>query len=141
MAAKKKSASRRSTAKKAKSNKGGQRPAARKSAALKSKTTRNKTTRKKAVVRRKKPAPAAKAAPRKPPPAKAPSSPALAEIDQRIAIVRRNLRELMDQASASSGSAVEELLSDRIAGQEAELLRLRQERDAIAGSSQAPVTK
>jgi hypothetical protein len=63
---------------------------------------------------------------------KAVASPSTAEIDQRIAIVRNNLRDLMEQASATSGSASEELLSDRIASQEAELRRLNQERDSLA---------
>jgi|KBSSwiStaDraftv2_1062776.scaffolds.fasta_scaffold3436843_1 hypothetical protein len=116
MAAKKKSASRRSAAK-AKTKKA----AARKS----------KPAPKKAVARRKQPAPAAKVAARKARSRKAPPSPALVEIDRRIAIVQNNLRDLMEQASALSGSATEELLSDRIAGQEAELQRLRQERDAL----------
>jgi cell division protein FtsB len=38
----------------------------------------------------------------------------------------------MEQAASTSGSASEEALSDRITGQEAELQRLRQERDALA---------
>ena len=125
MAAKKKqSAARRSTTAKAKGKKAQRRPAAKKSAARKPKPKQ-----KRAVVR-KKPAPPARVAARKAVPARVPP-PALAEIDQRIAIVQRNLRELSEQASASSGSATEELLSDRIAGQEAELRRLRQERDAL----------
>jgi hypothetical protein len=45
----------------------------------------------------------------------------IAEIDDRIAIVRDNLRELVEQAAAYSGAADEELTSQRIAEQEAQL--------------------
>jgi hypothetical protein len=121
MAAKKKSASRRSVAKVKGKKKAIKRPAAKK--AVRKKTAAPKKT----AVRRKKPAPA-----RKPARAKALPSPALAEIDQRIALVRNNLRDLMEQAAATSGSASEEALSDRITSQEAELQRLNQERDALA---------
>jgi len=117
MAAKKKSAARRSTAAKARGKKAQKRPVAKKAA-------RNpKPKQKRAVATN-------PVAARKATPAKAPS-PALVEIDQRISLVQRNLRELIEQASASSGSATEELLSDRITAQEAELQRLRRERDAL----------
>jgi hypothetical protein len=125
MAAKKKAASRRSTAK-AKTKKAKQKPAAKKTATPKRQAVRKKP---KTAARRRKPAPVAKAPVRRVP---APSSAALMEIDQRIAIVQNNLRALAEQSSASSGSATEELLSDRIASQEAELKRLRQERDTLA---------
>jgi hypothetical protein len=126
MAAKKKAASRRSTAK-AKAKKAKQKkPAAKKAATPKRQAVRKKP---KTAARRRKPAPVAKAPVRRVP---APSSAALIEIDQRIAIVQNNLRALAEQSSASSGSATEELLSDRIASQEAELKRLRQERDTLA---------
>lgn len=134
MAAKKKSASRRSAAK-AKSKKAGKRPAAKKAAAKKGaakKAAAKKAAVKKAVSKRR-PTPKKAAAPRrKPAPRTKAPSPALAEIDQRIALVRNNLRDLMEQAAATSGSGSEEALSDRIASQEAELQRLRQEHDALA---------
>ncbi len=121
MAARKKSASRRSAAKKAqskgRSKKAPKRPAAKKAIAKKA------PARKKAAVRRKPIRPAPKA-----------PSPALVEIDQRIALIRNNLRDLMEQAAGTSGSASEEALSDRITGQETELQRLRQERDALVKS-------
>lgn len=123
MAAKKKSASRRSAAKKAqskaksKSKKSAKRPAAKKAVAKKA------PARKKATVRRKPSRPAPKA-----------PSPALVDIDRHIALVQNNLRDLMEQAAGTSGSASEEALSDRITGQEAELQRLRQERDALVKS-------
>ena len=41
------------------------------------------------------------------------------EIDVHIRMVRANLRELVDQSSGYSGAADEDLLSQRIADQEA----------------------
>ena len=58
-------------------------------------------------------------------------SQALAEIDDRIAIVRDNLRQLTEQAAAFSGAANEDLAAERIADQEAELQRLLAQRDAL----------
>ncbi|MGI9403668.1 MAG: hypothetical protein ACR2OF_04040 [Hyphomicrobium sp.] len=57
---------------------------------------------------------------------------ALAELDQRIAIVRDNLRELVEQAAADSGAANEARNADRIADQEARLAALLKEREALA---------
>jgi len=126
MAAKQKSASRRSVAT-AKGKKARQRPAPKKKAAARKRLAASK----KAAARRRKSAAAAKVPAHTTRPSKAPSSPALAEIDQRIALVRNNLRDLREQAAATSGSASEEALSDRITSQEAELQRLRRERDAL----------
>lgn len=56
----------------------------------------------------------------------------IAEIDGRIAALRENLRELIEQAAAYSGAADEELMSQRIVDQEAELARLMKQRDALA---------
>jgi hypothetical protein len=55
----------------------------------------------------------------------------LPEVDERIAAIRENLRELIEQAAAYSGGADEELMSRRIADQEAELERLTKQRDKI----------
>ena len=55
--------------------------------------------------------------------------PKIAEIDRRIAAARENLRDLVEQAAASSGAAREELISRRIAEQEAEVERLRNQRE------------
>lgn len=41
----------------------------------------------------------------------------IAEIDERIAAVRENLRGVVEQAAAYSGAADEELISRRIAEQ------------------------
>lgn len=60
------------------------------------------------------------------------SDPTLAEIDAQIADVRENLRELVEQATADSGAADEELISQRIADQEALLARLTEQRDRLA---------
>jgi hypothetical protein len=55
----------------------------------------------------------------------------LAELDQRLAIVRDNLRELVEQAAAYSGAADEDLFSSRIADAEAKLEQLTQQREAL----------
>jgi hypothetical protein len=57
---------------------------------------------------------------------------ALAEIDQRIAVIRDNIRELIEQAAAYSGAADETRIADRIADQEARLAALLREREALA---------
>lgn len=59
----------------------------------------------------------------------------IAEIDERIAIVRENLRELIEQGTADSASGDEELISQRIAEQEAQLERLLNQRRKLDGAS------
>jgi hypothetical protein len=61
-----------------------------------------------------------------------------AEIDDRIAALRENLRELVEQAAAYSGAADEDLMSRRIAEQEAELELLTKQRDEISQSESPP---
>ena len=56
----------------------------------------------------------------------------IAEIDERIAVLRENLRELVEQAAARSGAADEELVSQRISEQEAELELLTKQRDELS---------
>jgi hypothetical protein len=46
------------------------------------------------------------------------------ELEDRIAILRDNIRQLVEQAAALSGGANEELFSDRIEKQTAELEEL-----------------
>lgn len=58
-----------------------------------------------------------------------------AEIDERIAIARENIRELIEQATADSASGDEELISRRIAEQEQELERLLNRRQELGGAS------
>ena len=55
----------------------------------------------------------------------------LAEVDERLAAVRDNLRDLVEQAAAYSGAGDEERMNDRIAEQQAELDELNRQRDAI----------
>ncbi|MET0408285.1 MAG: hypothetical protein ABW006_07940 [Hyphomicrobium sp.] len=57
---------------------------------------------------------------------------ALAEIDQRIAVLRDNLRQLVEQAAGYSGAEDEARNADRIADQQAKLDALLAERDALA---------
>ena len=54
----------------------------------------------------------------------------LPELNNRIAIVQDNIRQLIEQAAASSGAQAEERISDRIAQQQEELEKLVKERDA-----------
>ena len=56
----------------------------------------------------------------------------LKELEARIAIVRENIRQLIEQAAAYSGAEDEERAADRIAQQNEELERLIRERDALA---------
>jgi hypothetical protein len=57
------------------------------------------------------------------------------EIDARIAAVRENLRELVEQASAYSGAADDDLISQRIAAQEQQLDTLTKRRAELAAAS------
>jgi hypothetical protein len=55
----------------------------------------------------------------------------LSELNDRIAILRDNLRQLVEQAAASSGARDEERTSERIAQQQEQLDKLVKERDAM----------
>ena len=55
----------------------------------------------------------------------------LVELDRRIAIVRDNIRQLIEQAAALSGAEDEARNADRIAQQNEELERLLKQRDAL----------
>jgi hypothetical protein len=55
----------------------------------------------------------------------------LPELEDRIAILRDNLRQLIEQAAGAAGSENEERAADRIAQQSAELDKLVSERDAL----------
>ncbi len=57
------------------------------------------------------------------------------EIDARISTVRENLRQLVEQAAGYSGNADDELVSRRIAEQEAQLEALTQRRAELAAAS------
>lgn len=54
-----------------------------------------------------------------------------AELDDRIAIVRRNISELMEQATGASGAAVEESLANRLNEQQDLLDELLKQREAL----------
>jgi len=56
----------------------------------------------------------------------------LQELDSRIAIVRDNIRQLIEQAAANSGAGDEARNADRIAAQQDELDKLLKEREGLA---------
>ena len=131
MAAKKKSAARKAAAKKKAAKKtaktGKSRPAAKKVA---KKAAKARPAAKKTAPARKQPVSVKKAAAPRP----VMDSAAIMAIDERIALVRANLRELVEQAASSAGAANEELLSQRIAQQEERLRDLRKQREELSGS-------
>ena len=59
------------------------------------------------------------------------SSLSLPELERRIAIVRDNIRQLIEQAAANSGAGDESRNADRLAQQQEELERLIKQRDAL----------
>jgi len=54
------------------------------------------------------------------------------ELDDRIAILQDNIRQLVEQAAGRSGGQTEERNSERISQQSEELDRLTRERDALS---------
>jgi len=62
----------------------------------------------------------------------------LAELEMRIAAIRENISELIEQATAYSGAADQERTADRIADQEAQLAALLKKRDALLGKQGQP---
>jgi hypothetical protein len=59
------------------------------------------------------------------------SSLSLPELEQRIAIVRDNIRQLIEQAAAQSGAGDEARNADRLAQQNEELQKLIKQRDVL----------
>ncbi len=53
------------------------------------------------------------------------------QFDDRIAVIRDNLRQLIEQATGSSGNADEDRTADRIAQQSAELEDLLKRREEL----------
>jgi uncharacterized small protein (DUF1192 family) len=53
------------------------------------------------------------------------------ELDDRIAVLQDNIRQLVEQAASRSGGQTEERNADRIAQQSEELERLTRERDVL----------
>jgi len=60
------------------------------------------------------------------------TDPTLTEIEERIAILEDNLRDLLEQSAAYSGAGDEERSSDRIAEFEQQLEALKKQRDALS---------
>jgi hypothetical protein len=54
----------------------------------------------------------------------------LSELNDRIAILQDNIRQLVEQAAAASGERNEARIADRISQQNEELEKLTKERDA-----------
>jgi uncharacterized small protein (DUF1192 family) len=54
----------------------------------------------------------------------------LSELNDRIAILQDNIRQLVEQAAGASGDRNESRIADRIAQQNEELEKLTKERDA-----------
>lgn len=61
----------------------------------------------------------------------------VSELNDRIAILRDNVRQLSEQAAATSGAANEERIAERIAQQSEELERLIAERDELLKKRQS----
>jgi uncharacterized small protein (DUF1192 family) len=59
----------------------------------------------------------------------------LPELEERIALIRTNIRELVEQAAGSSGAEDENRNADRIAQQTKELDRLVKQRDVLASQA------
>jgi hypothetical protein len=59
----------------------------------------------------------------------------LSELEIRIALIRENLNDLVEQAAAYSGAADEELTADRIADLQAKLDELLKKRDTLLSRS------
>ena len=115
-----------------------------KSASRKAAAKKAAKTRKARPAAKKKPAPARKkrvAAKKAAPPARKKAAapvrarvvvpPAVTAIDQQIAVLRNNLRDLVEQAASFSGAANEELMSQRIADHESKLAALQKQRDGL----------
>jgi hypothetical protein len=56
----------------------------------------------------------------------------LEDLDRQIAVVRANIREITEQATAQSGAADEERNAERMAEQNDELQRLLKLRETLA---------
>jgi hypothetical protein len=60
------------------------------------------------------------------------TGPTIGELDERIALIRENIRELVEQAAAYSGAGDEDRTADRIAAQEQELAKLVELRSTLS---------
>ncbi|MGF6308703.1 uncharacterized small protein (DUF1192 family) [Bradyrhizobium sp. i1.8.4] len=57
----------------------------------------------------------------------------LSELNDRIAILRDNIRQLIEQAAGAAGAEVEERIAERLEQQNAELEKLLKVRDTMTG--------
>ncbi|MCC8965999.1 hypothetical protein H8A95_27665 [Bradyrhizobium sp. Pear76] len=57
----------------------------------------------------------------------------LSEVNDRIAILRDNIRQLIEQAAGAAGAEVEERIAERLEQQNAELEKLLAAREAMTG--------
>jgi hypothetical protein len=55
----------------------------------------------------------------------------LSDLNDRIALIRDNIRQLVEQAAGVAGAQDEELISGRLDRQNTELEKLTKERDAL----------
>lgn len=60
-----------------------------------------------------------------------PSEARLQNLDERIAIARANIAELMERAAGASGAAAEEAIADRLNDQQSLLNSLLQQREEL----------
>jgi septal ring factor EnvC (AmiA/AmiB activator) len=61
-----------------------------------------------------------------------------AELEDRIATIRENIRQLIEQATGSSGAADEDRISQRIAEQEEKLELLTKQREELLHGRPTP---
>jgi hypothetical protein len=57
----------------------------------------------------------------------------LSELNDRIAILRDNIRQLIEQAAGAAGAEVEERISERLEQQNTELEKLLKARETMTG--------
>ncbi|MBR0895744.1 hypothetical protein JQ616_12345 [Bradyrhizobium tropiciagri] len=57
----------------------------------------------------------------------------LSEVNDRIAILRDNIRQLIEQAAGAAGAEVEERIAERLEQQNAELEKLLAAREVMTG--------
>ncbi|HEX7922054.1 hypothetical protein [uncultured Bradyrhizobium sp.] len=57
----------------------------------------------------------------------------LSEVNDRIAILRDNIRQLIEQAAGAAGAEVEERIAERLEQQNAELEKFLKAREAMTG--------
>ncbi|MGY3446194.1 MULTISPECIES: hypothetical protein [Bradyrhizobium] len=57
----------------------------------------------------------------------------LSEVNDRIAILRDNIRQLIEQAAGAAGAEVEERIAERLEQQNAELEKLLKAREVMTG--------